>query len=93
VRVTNFPFASRTANKRGFPLTRSSPRYSYSSSVLFLDAFPEIFPSEHFVQIYEDDSVFMDNLEKFITGGLHAEDGVIVIATGHISALLSRVCR
>ena len=40
----------------------------------------EIFPSEHMVQIYEEDAGFMDTLVGFIKGGLQAGDGVIVIA-------------
>ncbi|MGH7796246.1 MAG: MEDS domain-containing protein [Candidatus Binatia bacterium] len=52
----------------------------------------EIFPSEHFVQIYEDEAVFMDALEGFIKGGLQADDGVIVLATdAHLDALETRL--
>ena len=54
----------------------------------------EIFPSEHFVQIYDDDSGFMDTLEEFIKAGLQANDGVIVIATpAHLRALETRLER
>jgi hypothetical protein len=41
----------------------------------------EIAPCDHLVQIYEDDDVYLDSLEGFISGGLRAGDGVIVIAT------------
>jgi hypothetical protein len=54
----------------------------------------EVFPSEHFVQIYDDDSGFMDTLEAFINDGLQADDGVVVIATPtHLSALETRLER
>jgi hypothetical protein len=52
----------------------------------------EIPPSEHFVQIYEDDGVVMDALEGFIGGGLRAGDGVLVLATvAHLQALEDRL--
>ena len=41
----------------------------------------EISPSEHLVQIYQDEGFFLDSLEGFIAGGLLAGDGVVVIAT------------
>lgn len=51
-------------------------------------------PCEHFVQIYQDDGVFLDTVEGFVAGGLLAGDGVIVIATGaHLSAIESRLTR
>lgn len=43
----------------------------------------EISPCDHMVQIYEDDSVFLDSLEGFVSGGILAGDGVVVIATPH----------
>jgi hypothetical protein len=52
----------------------------------------EIPPSEHLVQIYEEDSVVLDALEGFIGGGLRAGDGVLVIATAaHLHALEERL--
>jgi MEDS: MEthanogen/methylotroph, DcmR Sensory domain len=52
----------------------------------------ELSPSEHLVQIYENDDVFMDTLEGFIGGGLRAGDGVIAIATrAHVEALEERL--
>ncbi len=41
----------------------------------------QLAPSEHLVQIYRDDGVFLDCLEGFVAGGLDVGDGVIVIAT------------
>jgi hypothetical protein len=41
----------------------------------------EIAPSDHLVQIYEDDRAFMDTLEGFVIGGLRAGESVITIAT------------
>ena len=52
----------------------------------------EIPPSEHLVQIYEEDRVVLDALEGFIGGGLRAGDGVLVIATAvHLHALEERL--
>jgi len=52
----------------------------------------EIFPSDHFVQIYDDETVFMDTLEGFIGGGLQSGDGVILISTDvHLNALELRL--
>src|SRR2546423_3552841 len=46
------------------------------------DAFwAEMMPSEHFVQIYENDSPFLDALTGFIGGGLLADEAAVVIAT------------
>jgi hypothetical protein len=48
----------------------------------------EMAPCEHLVQIYEDDSVFLETLEGFVAEGLLAGEGVVVIATAaHLSAL------
>ena len=52
----------------------------------------EISPSDHLVQIYRDDAVFLDSLEGFVAGGLKAGDGVIVIAIpAHLAALEHRL--
>ena len=52
----------------------------------------EIPPSEHLVQVYESESVFLDTLEGFVTGGLRSGDGVIIIATeDHLHELNERV--
>jgi hypothetical protein len=46
------------------------------------DAFwAEMSPCEHFVQIYEADSAFMDTLSGFISGGLTAGQAAVVIMT------------
>jgi hypothetical protein len=41
----------------------------------------EVSPCEHLVQFYEADSVFLDTLEGFVSGGLTAGESAIVIAT------------
>lgn len=52
----------------------------------------EISPCEHLVQIYQDDGVFLDSLEGFVSGGILAGDGVVVIATPlHLAALNERL--
>ena len=48
----------------------------------------EMAPSEHFVQVYEDDSRFLQTLEGFVADGLLAGEGVVVIASAsHLSSL------
>ena len=52
----------------------------------------EIAPSDHLVQIYEHDEVFLDCLEGFVAGGLRTGDGVVIIATPpHLEALNERL--
>jgi MEDS: MEthanogen/methylotroph, DcmR Sensory domain len=52
----------------------------------------EIAPCEHLVQIYENEGVFLDTLEGFVSGGLKAGDSVIIIATvAHLNALEERL--
>ena len=52
----------------------------------------EIGPVDHAVQIYADQTLFMDTLEGFASAGLRAGDGVIVIATtAHRIALERRL--
>jgi hypothetical protein len=41
----------------------------------------EIAPCDHFVQIYEENDILLDTLEGFVSGGIRAGEGVIVIAT------------
>ncbi len=48
----------------------------------------EMAPCEHLVQIYQEESVFVDTLEGFVADGLLAGECVVVIATmAHLSAL------
>jgi hypothetical protein len=48
----------------------------------------EIAPCDHILQIYENDSEFIDTLEGFVTAGLKSGESVIVIATSeHLKAL------
>jgi hypothetical protein len=52
----------------------------------------EIAPSEHVVQIYESDDIFIDTLAEFIGGGIKAGDSCIVIATdAHLKSLESKL--
>jgi hypothetical protein len=52
----------------------------------------EVAPSEHLVQIYKDDEVFLDSLEGFVAGGIQKGDGVIVIAIpAHLAVLEHRL--
>lgn len=52
------------------------------------DFWGEIAPSEHVVQIYENDEIFIDLLFGFVSGGLEGGECVIVIATSlHLKAL------
>jgi len=52
----------------------------------------EIAPCDHVVQIYEDDDVFLDLLNGFVSGGVDAGDSVVVIATdAHLKALNKRL--
>ena len=56
------------------------------------DFWGEIPPSEHLVQIYQDDGVILDALEGFGGGGLRTGDCVLVIATAaHLRALEARL--
>lgn len=41
----------------------------------------EMSPSEHVVQIYGDDHVFLDALEGYVSGGIRAGECIIVIMT------------
>ncbi|HUR66536.1 MAG TPA: MEDS domain-containing protein [Chitinophagaceae bacterium] len=52
----------------------------------------EIAPCDHVVQIYENDTVFLDALAGFIGGGIKGNECVIVIATDeHLESLHERL--
>lgn len=54
----------------------------------------EIAPSDHLVQIYENDEVILSSLEGFVKSGLDAGESVIVIATpDHLRALNERLLK
>lgn len=54
----------------------------------------EMAPCDHIVQIYEDDRVFLDLLDGFVSDGIKADDCVIVIATAeHLNVLEDRLTR
>lgn len=48
--------------------------------------------SDHCVQIYEDDDVFLDALEGFVAGGIRQGDAIVLIATpAHLQGLERRL--
>ena len=52
----------------------------------------ELAPCDHLVQIYDDESRFMQTLERFIGDGLHKGEATIVIATAsHLTWLEARL--
>jgi hypothetical protein len=52
----------------------------------------EISPCEHLVQVYVEESPFLDALTGFVAGGIRADEGVVVIATSvHRRALEVRL--
>jgi hypothetical protein len=54
----------------------------------------EIAPSDHIVQVYDNDNIFLDTLAGFTGGGLKSGDVVVVIATEeHIRCLNRRLER
>src|SRR6187431_1810080 len=56
------------------------------------DFWGAIVPSDHVVQIYDDEQKFLALLEGFVTAGFAAKDCVIVIATQeHLHALDDRL--
>jgi hypothetical protein len=48
----------------------------------------EIAPTDHVVQIYENDEIFLDTLAGYVGGGIKNDDTVIIIATSEHLALL-----
>lgn len=52
----------------------------------------ELSACDHWVQIYEDDSVFLDALEGFVAGGIRQGDAIVLIATpAHLAGLETRL--
>ncbi len=52
----------------------------------------ELDPCEHLIQIYEDDDVFLDTLEAFVSAGILANEVTIVIVTSsHLNGLETRL--
>jgi DcmR-like sensory protein len=52
----------------------------------------EIAPSNHLVQIYENDDIIMASLEGFVSSGFQSGDSVIIIASAnHLTLLNSRL--
>jgi hypothetical protein len=68
---------------------RVNKDWSQTSSKVF---WGEIAPCDHVVQIYENDEVFIDLLNGFVSGGITTGDCVVVIATAaHLKSLNSRL--
>jgi len=52
----------------------------------------EIAPSDYIVQVYENDNVIVDSLERFVDKGFKSANAVIIIATPeHLNALNDRL--
>ena len=52
----------------------------------------EIAPSDHLVQIYENEKVFMNTLEGFVGDGFIRNESIIVVATpDHLTSLKERM--
>ena len=52
----------------------------------------ELAPSDHIVQIYENDKIFLDSLEGFIGSGILSGESVIIIATKeHLQSINERL--
>ena len=52
----------------------------------------EVSPSEHLVQFYTDESLFVVTLARFVEDGLRSGEAVVVIATAsHVSSLEARL--
>jgi hypothetical protein len=52
----------------------------------------EIAPTNHVLQIYDNDDIFIDTLAGFVGGGINAGESVIIVATNtHLKALESRL--
>ncbi|MDB5023599.1 MAG: hypothetical protein JWP78_1354 [Mucilaginibacter sp.] len=52
----------------------------------------EIAPTDHILQIYENDDTFLDLLKHFVISGIKSNESVVIIATNaHIQHLTERV--
>jgi hypothetical protein len=52
----------------------------------------ELAPCEHLIQIYEEDDVFIDSLEAFVSAGILANEATVVITTSsHLKGLETRL--
>lgn len=52
----------------------------------------EIAPCSHLLQIYENDEVFLNTLFGYVSSGINAGDGVVIIATiTHINGLIEKL--
>lgn len=74
-------------------MTKTNPgaKWERSSPGVF---WGQIAPSDHLVQIYDNENVFLDILEGFAGSGLRAGDNVIIIATSeHLARLEERLTK
>jgi hypothetical protein len=68
---------------------KGTDSHNYSWQKSKADTFwGEIAPTDHVVQIYENDDIFLDALAGFVGGGINAGDCCIVVATPQHIALL-----
>ena len=68
---------------------KSADKWQHANPDVF---WGEIAPCEHVIQVYENDTVFLDTLAGFVGGGIHAGECVIVIATqNHLQSLYFRL--
>src|ERR1044071_2451593 len=52
----------------------------------------EIAPTDHVLQVYDNDDIFLDALAGFIGGGINSGDCVVLIATSkHLEAIQQRL--
>src|SRR4051812_16977757 len=66
-------------------LVKNKPEWQQSDAQVF---WGEIAPSDHVVQIYENEQAFLDLLCGYVTGGIRNGDSVVIIATAeHIKEL------
>ena len=74
----------------GFPNRMDAPlNWQHRDGKVF---WGEISPGEHLLQIYENECVLLDTLERFVSGGLELGEGVILIVTPeHLKAVEKRL--
>jgi hypothetical protein len=54
----------------------------------------EVAPSDHLVEIYDDEGTFLDSLEGFAATGIDSNESVIIIATSaHLNCLEDRLMK
>ena len=85
LRVPRFPVSSVSVVVPGIPASSVAPE----GRIAF---WGELAPCDHLVQIYEDETRFMETLEHFVGDGLASGEAVVLIATSsHLTWLESRL--